>query len=230
MTHSNFPAPLAVGTLLIGLAGSGWLSGQELQAPVAPPAYRAVEPANRKLDATLYTQTAAEYRACCYQAYNLAISRLKEKLQNELGRKPPAVVMDLDETVFDNSGFRAMLVRSGLEYDQRLWDSWEEHDSDKVALIPGAKEFIQEAKKLGVSVVFVSGRNAREESKKILTRFGIPLEDDALLKLTMGSEDKTKSFLDIQRDYTVLLYIGDNLRDFDNNLRCGEIAKGTDQE
>ena len=229
-TYRDFAAHVAVGILLIGLATSRQLFAQELRAPVAPLAYKAVAPANRNLDATLYVQTAAEYRAACYQAYNLAISRLKEKLHNQLGSKPPAVIMDLDETVFDNSGFRAMLVRSGLDYDQRLWDSWEQHDSNKVALIPGAKEFILEANNLGISVVFVSGRKSREEIKKIFERFRIPLADDARLKLTMGSGNKTKCFLEVQHDYTVLLYIGDNLRDFDNNLRCGDLGKGTDDK
>ena len=110
---------------------------------------------------------------------------MKEKRNKQSGGKPSAVIMDLDETVFDNSGFRAMLVRSGLDYDERLWDAWQERGFDKVALIPGAKNFIVEAKNIGVSVIFVSNRDEkyRGQTKKIFERLGIPLTDDALLKL-----------------------------------------------
>ena len=70
-------------------------------------------------------QSAAEYRACCYQASNLALFRLKEAV----AKKPEgklAVVADLDETILDNAGFQAMQLRSNLAYDQRLWEIWEE--------------------------------------------------------------------------------------------------------
>ena len=64
------------------------------------------DPPFRALDSNLYMQTAAEYRACCHQAYNLALERLRQHCGSLApGSKPPAVIMDLDETVFDNAGY-----------------------------------------------------------------------------------------------------------------------------
>lgn len=96
-----------VTALVIAFVASGWVYGQDAPPPLAPSAYKAEELANRGLDANLYMETSAEYRACCYQAYNLALFRLKAAMaQAKSGNF--AVVMDLDETAVDNSGFQAM--------------------------------------------------------------------------------------------------------------------------
>lgn len=229
--HGEFATKIVASGLVIAFAASGWIFGQDSPAPIAPPPYKAEEPANRGLDANLFMETSAEYRACCYQAYNLALFRLKEALAKAKAGKF-AVVMDLDETTLDNSGFQAMQLRSGLAYDQRLWDAWEEQGFDKVGLISGAKEFILEARKLGVAVVYISNRNEkfREQTKKALTRLGIAAESDSLLKLSTGTSDKTARRQEAEREYTVLLYIGDNLRDFDDALRCSKIEEETPPE
>ena len=216
-----------VAALVIAFVASGWVYGQDAPPPLAPPAYKAEELAHRGLDANLYMETSAEYRACCYQAYNLALFRLKAAMaQAKSGNF--AVVMDLDETAVDNSGFQAMQLRSGLAYDQRLWDAWEEQGFDKLGLIPGAKEFILEARKLGVAVVYISNRNEkfREQTKKALVRLGIEpkakteAEAEKLLKLRTVTSDKTARREEAEREHMVLLYIGDNLRDFDDAFRC----------
>jgi len=227
----GFAPRVVITALVVALIAGGSVFGQDSPAPVAPPAYKAEEPANRSLDANLYMETAAEYRASCYQAYNLATFRLKETLAKQKTGKF-AVVMDLDETVLDNAGFQAMLLRSGLAWDERLWDAWEEHDSDRIGLIPGAREFIREAKKLGVSVIYVSNRSdkLREQTKKALKRLEISVEPDSLLKLSTGPSDKTARRQEAERDYTVLLYVGDNLRDFDEAFRCSKIENETSGE
>lgn len=231
--YQGFATKVVMSGLVVAFAASGWVFGQDSPAPIAPPAYKAEEPANRGLDANLFMETAAEYRACCYQAYNLALFRLKEALAKQKTGKF-AVVMDLDETAVDNSGFQAMQLRSGLAYDQRLWDAWEEQGFDKVGLIPGAKEFILEARKLGVALVYISNRNEkfRKQTKRALIRLEIAAEDDSdsLLKLSTGPSDKTARRQEAEREYTVLLYIGDNLRDFDDALRCSKIEEKTPPE
>jgi acid phosphatase len=168
-------------------------------------------------------QTAAEYRACCYQAYNLATRRLRERHAEARGDGMPlAVVMDLDETVLDNAGFQAMLLRSGLAYDQRLWDLWEGQAADDLALVPGVKEFLDEAARLGVTVVHISNRSEkfRASTEAALRRLGIPARKPEYLKLSTGTGDKTQRRREVEKDYRVLLYVGDNLRDFDETFRC----------
>jgi 5'-nucleotidase (lipoprotein e(P4) family) len=190
-------------------------------APQAPPPFKAEAPVHRGLDANLYMQTAAEYRACCLQAYNLATSRLRElHAAAKDSEQKLAVIMDLDETVFDNAGFQAMLLRSGLAYDQRLWDLWEEKSALQVGLIPGAGDFIRAAKELPVTVFYISNRSNREGTLKVLNHLEIPIKENKELKLSTGSGDKTGRRKEVEAEYKVLLYLGDNLRDFDEQFRC----------
>jgi acid phosphatase len=226
----------------VGVVGllAGWATAPALwrpapaaDAPQAMPAFKAESPARRGLDANLYMQTAAEYRACCYQAYNLATARLELLLKKyaEKGgdRPPPAVVLDLDETVLDNAGFQAMLARSGLAFDQRLWEVWERDHGDSVGLIPGAKAFIDRAKELGVAVVYISNRGDRQRDKTlaVLKRLGIDVPEDRvkLLKDEKNS-DKTGRRKEASEAFGVLLWLGDNLRDFDEQFKYAPPGPG----
>lgn len=228
MHRRSWKVLLALGALSGSFVAGSWV---EAQGPTAPAPFKAEDPAHRGLDANLYMQTSAEYRACCLQAYNLALLRLKEAVAARAERKL-AVVMDLDETVFDNAGFQAMQLRSNLAYDQRLWDLWEKENADQIGLIPGAGEFIAEAGKLDVAVVYLSNRNEkyRDSAKKALTRLGIPAKAESLLLLSSETSDKTARRREVEKDYSVALYVGDNLRDFDEAFRCRKLDKKTPEE
>ncbi|MEZ6141480.1 MAG: HAD family acid phosphatase [Zavarzinella sp.] len=225
-----FRTTLVAGGLIAAFLVGNWVSAQA-PVPAAPAAFKPEKPANRGLDANLYMQTSAEYRACCYQAYNLATLRLKDAVRQHADKKL-AVVLDLDETVVDNAGFQAMQLRSNLAYDQRLWDHWEKDHAEHVGLIPGAKEFILEAGKLGVTVAYISNRNDkfRDQTKKLLAKHGISAAEDSLLKLSTDTSDKTKRRKEVEKEYTVVLYVGDNLRDFDDSFRCRKFEKKTPEE
>jgi acid phosphatase len=224
---------VVITTLVIAFAASSWVFAQESPAPAQ---YKAEEPANRSLDATLYVQTAAEYRASCYQAYNLATARLDAKRKTETPAKPFAVIMDLDETVLDNSPFQAMLLQNSLAWNKGLWAAWEEKHSGDVRAIPGAKEFIDQAKAWGIEVFYVSNRNVnfKQQAMDVLKALGVPPKDEDHLKLAdpkvPNSSDKTARFNQVRDSYTVLLYLGDNLRDFDDQLGFGDISKVPDGE
>lgn len=225
-------APLAV-LLVLGTTIETVLNAQNLSPPNASIPYKAEEPANRGLDANLFMQTSAEYRACCFQAYNLASLRLRLGLA-EIRRsdKKVAVIIDLDETVLDNAQFQTMQLRQNLAYDQRRWDAWEANSPDRVGLIPGAKDFILDTLKAGVEIVYISNRNERfrAQTKKALERLGIPPKDDSHLKLSTDTSDKTKRRRDVENEYEVLLIIGDNLRDFDEQFKCPKIDKRNSDE
>lgn len=228
MHRRSWKVLLALGALSGAFVAGSWV---EAQGPTAPAPFKAEDPAHRGLDANLYMQTSAEYRACCLQAYNLALLRLKEAVAARGDRKL-AVVMDLDETVFDNAGFQAMQLRSNLAYDQRLWDMWEKENADQIGLIPGAREFIAEAGKLDVAVVYLSNRNEkfRDSTKKALTRLGIPAKTESLLLLSSETSDKTARRREVEKEYSVALCVGDNLRDFDEAFRCRKLEKKTPEE
>jgi len=50
-----------------------------------------------KFFATAYQQRAAEYKALCYQAFNIAHSRIEE-FNRQRSSKPKAIMTDIDET------------------------------------------------------------------------------------------------------------------------------------
>lgn len=219
---------LVVGSFCVLVLTGYALQMQAEVKPIASPAYLPELPRGRGLDANLFMQTSAEYRAGCYQAYNFALLRLNDTLaKRNQPNKPPAIVMDLDETVFDNAGFQASQLRSGLAYENRLWDDWEKNHSQHIGLVPGARRFILEATKKGVTVVYISNRSHEylQQSKDALKRFEIPLRDDSELKLFKGTNTSKKERIDeVKANYDLLLIVGDNLRDFDDRFKCPPLS------
>jgi 5'-nucleotidase (lipoprotein e(P4) family) len=179
----------------------------------------------RGLDANLYMQSSAEYRAACLQAFNLAEMQLAQAVKaSPKTEKKPAVILDLDETVLDNAVFQARQTRDNASYDQKVWDEYEQKDGDLVTLIPGAKEFLVAAKRMGVTPVYISNRNdkSRETTKAILKRLGLGISSEDELELAKETSDKTKRRATIESKFTVLMLLGDNLRDFDEQFNIGK--------
>lgn len=236
MNQSGITAAAGLAALVIAALPAARSTAQEpAPRPAADarvlPMFRPEAPPGRSLDANLYMQTSAEYRACCLQAFALARLRLERIVAD--AAEPPArlaVILDLDETVVDNSAFQSMMIRSRLAYDQRLWDIWESEHWDKWALVPGAKGFIDEARRLGVTVVYLSNRNDRfrEQTKRGLERLGIPAARDADLKLATDTSDKTRRRAEVEAEHRVVLLVGDNLRDFSEEFRTPKLAAAAD--
>jgi acid phosphatase len=219
-TPRRFPFLLV---LLLGIAlGAGGMGAwQRWRHVPAPP----LNPQERALDANLYMQTAAEYRACCLQAYRLATDRLHARA-GQISR--PAVVLDLDETVLDNSPFQTFLYRYGLNFSDALWDDWEKNHPDEVRLVPGAKDFIAAAEKAGVTVFFVSNRSEKYRASTVaaLTRLGLNVANiEQRLFLQTDTSDKTARFKRTKGTHNVVLFLGDNLRDFSNEFAAPPLDK-----
>lgn len=211
-------------TIGVAVGSSGTLQTLAFQATQASATQAAQQPnpQERTLDADLYMQASAEYAAVCLQTYGWALERLRARLaaQKHDGLRP-AVVMDLDETVFDNGGYQALMYREKLSYTEELWGRWERDFPQDVRLVPGAKAFIDGAEQMGVAVVYISNRLTKNQSSTIaaIKQLGLSVEEiDSRLLLRDGSSDKTaRRQLAMQR-YQVLMYIGDNLRDFSEDF------------
>jgi 5'-nucleotidase (lipoprotein e(P4) family) len=221
-----FLAPVAAAILILAALAATTAS---TQAPVNPQ-----EP---KLWANLYVQTSAEYDALCLQTYGWATERLRARLAIlREHAKPPAVVMDLDETVFDNSGFQAFMDRESKPDSEfgPWWNRWEIVFADEPALVPGAKPFIDAAEALGVSVVYVSNRNdsALRPIIKALERLGLGLADieSRLMLLKDNVSDKTERRRLAAERYEVLMWVGDNLRDFSEEFAAPSAYPNGDKD
>ncbi|MGQ9896214.1 MAG: 5'-nucleotidase, lipoprotein e(P4) family [Acidobacteriota bacterium] len=231
MTHLKPRAAHTGLTLLVGLVlglGLGSSSGTTAwgQRDITP----RINPQERALDANLFMQTSAEYAACCLQTYAWASERLRQRLAALPPlEQPPAVILDLDETVLDNAGFQSFLDREGKTYEKALWERWERGFVTEMRLVPGAKGFIEEAERAGVTVVYISNRTDREATVAALRHNGLSVEGIAdRLFLRTDTADKTARRKAIEARYRVLLYIGDNLRDFSETFVTPELSPDAD--
>jgi len=169
---------------------------------------------NGKVWASLWQQRSAEYKALCFQAYNLAKLRLDEALKQS-GGKPLAVVSDIDETILDNSPYDVQRAINNQEYDLATWKQWTaKAECDTVA---GAPDFFKYAASKGVTVFYITNRDEDERpgTLKNLQRYKMPNADNAHLMLKSGSSSKESRRLQVLNQYNIVLLCGDNLADFD---------------
>lgn len=233
----RLPATLLAFALLAGCATT-----PSRQPPAAAPSVAAaVQPAsavvaaNDNLNAVVWTQTAIEHDLIYLQTYRDAESRLLAALKDrhwdalakddrtlsDKGLKP-AVVLDIDETVLDNSPYQARLVRSGGEYNEADWAAWCKEEAARA--LPGAVEFTQFAAKHGIAVIYISNRAKDLDQATLanLRKAGLPVSGpDAFLGLgtfvegceQIGTEKGCRR-QQIARTYRVLMQFGDQIGDF----------------
>ncbi|RDZ26448.1 5'-nucleotidase, lipoprotein e(P4) family [Lysobacter silvisoli] len=208
-------------------------------AAPAPAATAAAKPAglaaDDNLNAVLWVQTSAEYRAATQTVYRAAADHLDAALKqknwdalvpDERGNAatglPPAVIMDVDETVLDNSPYQARLVRDGKEYDEVTWDAWVAEKKAKP--LPGVVDFAKAASAKGVTILYLSNRAEHLQAATLanLRDAGLPVKDESVfLGLGTfvegceqnGSEKNCRRKLAGQK-YRVLMQFGDQLGDF----------------
>ncbi len=212
--------------LVLGLAvGGGATYFAVAPDPVATPDTSAdatpkADPPSRALDANLYMQISAEYRAACYQTYHFAYVRLQEILATRKNDRHMAIVIDLDETVFDNGAFQTRMVQRGLAYSQKDWDTFEMKYGEQVRLVPGAKDFLVAADRLGIALIYLSNRNEkyRDQTLATIRRLGLPLPgvDRVVLASESTGSNKDSRRKEAFDAFDVVMLIGDNLRDFDD--------------
>lgn len=212
----------------------------------APPAPKCPEPAPEKqavvtpgvcnpgdalVNATLWVQTAAEYRAAAIQTFAAArlaidagladrnwVAATEETSDGE--SQSPAVIVDVDETVIDNTRFQARVIAEGKTYDGEIWDQWTAESG--AAAVPGAAEFLAYARNKGVKVFYISNRTIDEEQETLrnLQRLGYPVDNDpdTLLmraeRTAWASGDKTMRREYAASSHRILAIVGDDLNDF----------------
>lgn len=166
-----------------------------------------------KIFTTLFQQHAAEYKALCYQAYNIAYLRLDQALMNQPS-KPRAIITDIDETVLDNSAYAAHRAAQGKDYDAA---SWMEFTGKAIAdTVPGAYNFLRYAASQGVQVFYITNREEKERTGTLqnLKKFGFPNADETHLLTRQGTSGKEARRSAVLKDHEVVLLLGDNLSDF----------------
>lgn len=180
------------------------------------------------LYANLYQQNAAEYKALCYQAFNTASVQLNYELSIGGRTKPLAIVVDIDETVLDNSPYQAAAILGNFGYPTR-WNEWIESASAEA--VPGSVEFLNEAHAKGVAVFYVSNRKEEflEATARNLKAKGFPGVENATLLLRKEGNEKESRRKQIQEKYEIVLLVGDNLGDFSGIFEVNNAAERMQQ-
>ena len=189
----------------------------------------------------LYQQTAAERLAGSLQTFRSAKQALENALTDpswsalpgqDIQGKKPAIIVDVDETVLDNTAYEARMILDGTKYPDG-WISWGKEAS--ATEVPGAKDFLNYAAAKGVTIFYITNRvvELKEATQKNLTKLGIPWDQTKETILMRGENnwgsDKGSRRALVAQEYRILLMAGDNLGDFvdakDNNLSPSNRAK-----
>ncbi len=172
--------------------------------------------------ATLWYQKAAEVQAIYYQTFNLAKLMLDKNIKKDrfkLKKKlPKAIITDIDETILNNSPYNANLIINGTSYNKESWTKWVNEKRAKA--LPGAVDLCNYAKEKNVEIFYVSNRSEKDidATMENLKNEGFPYVDKEHMYLKTKSSNKTDRRNKILEKYDVILYLGDNLRDFDETF------------
>lgn len=165
--------------------------------------------------ATLFVQQSAEYRALCYQAYAIAKERVTEIISNgDALENPPAVILDLDETVLDNSAYTAWQIEQNQSFDYETWAQW--CALGEAPEVPGAGDFLRFADEQGITLYYISNRDesALKATMRNMEALGMPQVKREHFMLKTTTSDKTERRQAVEAlGYDIILLIGDNLGD-----------------
>lgn len=206
---------------VLGLAGSAIAQQPSTRADL-----------DYQIASVLYMQKAAEYRALAYQAYNLARLRLDadlekknvKKLPKDQRKLPRSIVVDIDETVLDNSPSQALGIKNGRPFNQTDWYAWGE--LRKARPIPGAVDFLNYAVSKGVKVFYISNRDEVQKAATIdnlrSAGFNDVSAENVLLRTGESSKDARRAIAGGK--YRIVMLVGDNLDDFTSAFERKSIA------
>jgi 5'-nucleotidase (lipoprotein e(P4) family) len=189
-----------------------------------------VRETDERLNGVLWMQTAPEYWALAEAAYDRAsltldraladktwTAALEQESAGNFAALPPAVILDLDETVLDNSQFHGQLIIDHGDFSPATWGAWSEKGAAHA--IPGAIAFINAARAKGVRVLFVTNRTIDEKPatvKNLDALLASPTRPDDVMCIgeNQWTADKSSRRKFVAEKYRILLLFGDDLNDF----------------
>lgn len=251
--------------VLLALAICSWAAACATQPPAAPAPAEAKRCGGETVfaagaeRATLWIRNSSEFRAASEIIYRAALAALAEGLADPawtaeptqagaLLALPPAVVMDIDETVFDNSEPQAEMLRTGLCFDEfpKAWDDWIAKRS--APAVPGAADFIRAARLMSDSsgrplrIFFITNRDCaprdgnpaacpqQDDTRANLEALGLgspALEDELMMRGERPEWDgeKLARRTEVASGHRIVLNVGDDLADFLPGVRRATVAE-----
>jgi 5'-nucleotidase (lipoprotein e(P4) family) len=93
------------------------------------------------MQSVLWYQYSGEMKALYYQAYNIAKIMLDKNLSGSNLKTKKAVVVDIDETILNNSIYEGHMIKIGTKNFQSEWKKWIEKSIADT--LPGALDFLK---------------------------------------------------------------------------------------
>jgi 5'-nucleotidase (lipoprotein e(P4) family) len=174
----------------------------------------------------LYQQQAAEYRALCLQAYNIAKERVNQSKNTKTDKDSLAIITDLDETALDNSANEAQLFLDSTTYSSTEFNAW---GSLKIAkAVPGSLAFFNFANDLNsklkkkIDIFYVSNRDISLVGPTMdnMKALGFPqiIASHFLFSANPKKPSKEGRRQLIEKNHCVIVLLGDNLIDLDSTF------------
>ena len=176
----------------------------------------------------LFVQTSPEFAANNIQTYKIATSKIDIALNDKnwsaaleqgtnFSDKPPAIIVDVDETVLDNSAHQARAILGGFSYPTG-WLEWGNEVS--APAVAGVKDFLNYADSKGVTIFYVTNRvsELRKATIENIIKLGLPFDERANPLMMKGENgwgsEKTSRRTLIAEKYRIILMAGDQITDF----------------
>ena len=172
-----------------------------------------------------YVRDAEEYAVLSRMVYRQALTALTAAVRERSARVsgPWAVVLDIDETVLDNSTYELDRASYGLPFENGSWNAWV--NRGEAGVVPGVQTFIAEVRRLGGHVAYISNRDevVRAATQANLVRFNLWTDLDRLCLITDSTYTKRVRRAEVAEGRgacswstptPVLVYIGDQMGDF----------------
>lgn len=176
----------------------------------------------------LWYQKSAEMKALYLQSFNWAKVRIDMSLAKNEKEVKKAVVVDIDETMLDNSPFETYSINTGEAYTKENWSNWT--SQIKAKALPGAAEFSRYAESKGVEVFYISNRSVDEFDVTLQNlqneKFAFADSTHLFLKTTTSSKKPRRDI--VKQNYEIILLIGDNLLDFSEIFEDRSVNHGFD--
>lgn len=220
MKSRPIPLLIAVGLLIAcGPGRRGMNPAPVVEGASSAPATSVVgQLSAHSVDAVIYHHGSAENFRLFQQGYELARLRLDANLA--VAKAKPAVIVDVDETVLDNSIYQVRAASDGNTFDPVTWTAWCKEGA--APALPGALEFLQYAAGKGCTVFYITNRNAEEKEGTVsnLAKLGFPNADADHVRVMADGSDKTARRAAVKAEgYEVVLLVGDQLTDFDQRMK-----------
>ena len=204
----------------LSAVGCGLLALLLAASPSRPLA--AQSPANKQVK---YVRDAEEYAVLSRMVYRQALAAVTAAVRERNARVsgPWAVVLDIDETVLDNSTYELDRATYGLAFENGSWNAWV--NRGEAGLVPGVVEFISGVRRMGGHVAFISNRDevVRAATQANLQRFNLWTELDRLCLATDSTYPKRVRRTEVAEGRgacswntptPILAFVGDQMGDF----------------